>query len=87
MAIEKVAFYLNHDFSFLFWNYRRYGYYKGWSNFSNVKSDVLDLYYTIVENPKYKLRKICVMKYSIAEFSHVIWFKHRRIDLTNIFVM
>ena len=74
MAREKVTFYLNHDFSFLCWNYRRYGYSKGWSNCSNMKSDVLDLYDTIVENLKYKLKNICVMEYSVGGvLSIVIW--------------
>ena len=81
MAKEKVAFYLNHDFSFLCWNYRGYGYSKGWSNFSNVKSDVLDLYDTIVENPKYKFKKICVMGHSIGGVPSCHLVKHRHIDL------
>ena len=81
ISTEKVTFYLNRDFSFLCWNYRGYGYSKGWANFSNVKSDVLDLYDTIVENPKYKFKKICVMGHSIGGVPACHLIKHRHIDL------
>ena len=62
----KIEFYLNNGFSFLCWNYKGYGYSKGRSNFSNCKSDVLELYDTIVKNPKYNFSKICVMGHSIG---------------------
>ena len=78
---SKINFYLINGFSFLCWNYRGYGYSKGTTNFSNCKSDALEVFDTITRNPKYNFRKICVMGHSIGgvAISHII--KNRKVDL------
>ena len=78
---SKVEFYLNIGFSFLCWNYKGYGYTKGRSNFSNVKADVLDVYDSIVNNPKYNFKKICVMGHSIGGVAACYLAKNRHVDL------
>ena len=77
----KIDFYLNNGFSFLCWNYKGYGYSKGRANFSNVKSDVLELYDTIINNPKYNFKKICVMGHSIGGVAACYLAKNRHVDL------
>jgi len=77
----KIDFYLNNGFSFLCWNYKGYGYSKGRANFSNVKTDVLELYDIIVNNPKYNFKKICVMGHSIGGVAACYLAKNRNIDL------
>ena len=78
---SKIQFYLINGFSFLCWNYRGYGYSKGIANFSNCKSDALEVFDAITKNPKYNFRKICVMGHSIGgvAISHII--KNRKVDL------
>ena len=78
---SKVEFYLNLGFSFLCWNYKGYGYTKGRANFSNVKTDVLDVYDYIVNNPKYNFKKICVMGHSIGGVAACYLAKNREVDL------
>ena len=78
---SKVEFYLNNGFSFLCWNYKGYGYTKGRANFSNVKTDVLDVYDCIVNNPKYNFSKICVMGHSIGGVAACYLAKNRHVDL------
>ena len=77
----KIDFYLKNGFSFLCWNYKGYGYSKGTANFSNVKSDVLELYDTIKKNPKYNFKKICVMGHSIGGVVACYLAKNRHVDL------
>ena len=77
----KIDFYLKSGFSFLCWNYKGYGYSKGTANFSNVKSDVLELYDTIIKNPKYNFKKICVMGHSIGGVAACYLAKNRYVDL------
>ena len=77
----KIDFYLKNGFSFLCWNYKGYGYSKGTANFSNVKSDVLELYDTITKNPKYNFKKICVMGHSIGGVAACYLAKNRHVDL------
>ena len=77
----KIDFYLKSGFSFLCWNYKGYGYSKGTANFSNVKSDVLELYDTIIKNPKYNFKKICVMGHSIGGVAACYLAKNRHVDL------
>ena len=77
----KIDFYLKSGFSFLCWNYKGYGYSKGTANFSNVKSDVLELYDTIMKNPKYNFKKICVMGHSIGGVAACYLAKNRHVDL------
>lgn len=78
---SKIEFYINSGFSFLCWNYKGYGYTKGRANFSNVKTDVLDVYDCIVNNPKYNFRKICVMGHSIGGVAACYLAKNRHVDL------
>ena len=78
---SKIEFYINNGFSFLCWNYKGYGYTKGRANFSNVKTDVLDVYDCIVNNPKYNFRKICVMGHSIGGVAACYLAKNRHVDL------
>ena len=77
----KIEFYLNLGFSFLLWNYKGYGYSKGRADFSNCKSAVLEVYDTIVGNPKYNFKKICVMGHSIGGVAACYLAKNRRVDL------
>ena len=77
----KFDFYLNNGFSFLCWNYKGYGYSKGRANFSNCKSDALEIYDTVVKNPKYNFTKICVMGHSIGGLAACYLAKHRHVDL------
>ena len=77
----KIDFYLNNGFSFLCWNYNGYGYSKGRANFSNCKSDILELYDIIVKNPKYSFTKICVMGHSIGGVAACYLAKKRHVDL------
>ena len=78
---SKIDFYLVNGFSFLCWNYRGYGFSKGTSNFSNCKSDALELFDTITKNPKYHFKKICVMGHSIGGVPLSFLEKNRKIDL------
>ena len=78
---NKLHFFLKKGFSFLCWNYKGYGYTKGRSNFSNIKSDAIELYDTIMNNPKYNFKKICVMGHSIGGVAACHLAKNRRVDL------
>ena len=78
---SKIEFYLINGFSFLCWNYRGYGYSKGTANFSNCKSDALELFDTITKNPKYHFKKICVMGHSIGGVALSFLEKNRKVDL------
>ena len=75
----KIDFYLDHGFSFLCWNYKGYGYTKGRANFSNCKSDALEIYDTIVQ--KYNFSKICVMGHSIGGIAACYIARNRHVDL------
>ena len=77
----KIDFYLSKGFSFLCWNYKGYGYSKGTANFSNCKKDVLEVYDTVVNNPKYNFKKICVMGHSIGGVAACYLAKNRHVDL------
>ena len=77
----KIDFYTKMGFSFLCWNYKGYGYSKGKSNFSNIKSDILELYDTIMNNPKYNFKKICVMGHSIGGVAACYLANNRHVDL------
>ena len=77
----KIDFYLKLGFSFLCWNYKGYGYSKGRANFSNCKYAILEVYDTIVNNPKYHFKKICVMGHSIGGVPACYLAKNRKIDL------
>ena len=77
----KIDFYTKMGFSFLCWNYKGYGYSKGKSNFSNIKSDILELYDTVMNNPKYNFKKICVMGHSIGGVAACYLANNRHVDL------
>ena len=77
----KIDFYLNNGFSFLCWNYKGYGFTKGRANFSNCKTDALEIYDTIVNNPKYNFSKICVMGHSIGGIAACYIARNRHVDL------
>ena len=81
MPKSKIDFYLVNGFSFLCWNYRGYGYSKGRANFSNCKSDALELFDTITKDPRYHFKKICVMGHSIGGVPLSFLEKNRKIDL------
>ena len=81
MPKSKVEFYLNNGFSLLCWNYKGYGYTKGRANFSNIKTDVLEVYDCIVNNPKYNFKKISVMGHSIGGVPACYLAKNRHVDL------
>jgi hypothetical protein len=78
---SKIEFYLNNGFSFLCWNYRGYGFSKGRANFSNVKTDALEIYDLIVNNTKYHFTKIAVMGHSIGGVAACYLAKNRHVDL------
>ena len=78
---RKIDFYLQNGFSFLCWNYNGYGFSKGRPKFWNLKANVLELYDIIVNNPKYKFKKICVMGHSIGGVPACFLAKSRHIDL------
>ena len=81
MPKTKIEFYLNNGFSFLCWNYNGYGYSKGKPKFSNLKTNVLELYDIIVNNPKYNFKKICAMGHSIGGVPAFFLAKNRHVDL------
>ena len=77
----KIKFYLSNGFSFLCWNYRGYGHSKGSANFSNCRSDALEVFDTITKNNKYNFKKICVMGHSIGGITNSHISKNRKVDL------
>ena len=77
----KIDFYLQNGFSFLCWNYNGYGFSKGSPKFWNLKENVLELYDIIVNNPKYKFKKICVMGHSIGGVPACFLARSRHVDL------
>ena len=77
----KIDFYLENNFTFLCWNYRGFGFSKGTASFTKCKNDVLEIYDTVVGNPKNKYNKICVMGHSIGGVAACYLAKKRKIDL------
>ena len=78
---SKIKFYLNNGFSFLCWNYRGYGHSKGSANFSNCRSDALEVFDTITKNNKYNFKKVCVMGHSIGGVGTSHLSRNRKVDL------
>ena len=78
-STEKYYFYYEGGCDILFWNYRGYGQSDGFSNFDNIKSDVIELYDEIKKLNKYN--KIGVHGYSIGGIPATHLAKNRNIDL------
>ena len=76
---EKCYFYYQGNCDIFFWNYRGYGKSDGFSNFDNIKSDILEIYDEIKKWNVYE--KIGIHGYSIGGIPATHLAKNRNIDL------
>ena len=76
---DKCFFYYKGNCDILFWNYRGYGESDGFTNFDNIKSDILEIYDEIKKWNNYE--KIGVHGYSIGGIPATYLAKNRNVDL------
>ena len=75
----KLGFYLAHNIDLILYNYRGYGNSTGFTNYNNIKNDIIELFDFITK--KYIYNKVGVYGYSIGGIPSMFLASKRKLDI------